>query len=429
MDGPFVAAVAGSVDGGGVVGGLVQALDELATVRLDGDVVASADVGELLQARARLEAELLRRVRVWDDHRRWAAEGALSPSGWLTHHGGLSVVSARRLVALAHRLGDAPVTEAALQAGSLSVDQAVIVARASTAPCTARFQADEVLLVEQAQRLAVGQLPAVVRHWRQRAEADLGPVEADPGYTGRHLHASVSWEGTVVVDGVLDPADGAVVLAALEAAMAADRDVLGEPTRTRAQRRADALGVVCRHYLDTASLPVVGGERPHLAVTIDLERLDTHGGARGGRGGGVVAGWSDQGVGLPAAAVATLACDASVHPIFTRGSEPLDIGRRSRTVPTGMRRALIVRDGGCRFPGCDRPPGRCDAHHVEHWLDGGVTALANLLLLCRRHHRLLHHGWTITGPARAPVFTRPDGTTLTAPADLTAVAAHAGPAP
>ena len=82
------------------------------------------------RARARLDAELLRRVRVWDDHQRWAAEGALSPSGWLTHHGGLSTVSARRLVALAHRLGAAPVTEAALQVGSLSVDQAAVVARA-----------------------------------------------------------------------------------------------------------------------------------------------------------------------------------------------------------------------------------------------------------------------------------------------------------
>ena len=136
-----------------------------------------------------------------------------------------------------------------------------------------------------------------------------------------------------MVDGVLDPANGAMVLAALEAAMAADRDVPGEPTRTRAQRRADALGAPSRHYLDTASLPVVGGERPHLAVTVDLEWLAAHGGAAGRPGGGVVAGWSDQGVGLPAVDVASLACDATVHSLGkSRSSSPAcGVPRRMRS--------------------------------------------------------------------------------------------------
>jgi hypothetical protein len=75
---------------------------------------------------------------------------------------------------------------------------------------------------------------------------------------------------------------------------------------------------------------------------------------------------------------------------------------------------VIVRDGHCRFPSCDRPPPWCDAHHVEHWADGGVTAVSNLLLLCRRHHRLVHQpgGFTLQLLDGRPVFKRPDGSLL-----------------
>ena len=76
--------------------------------------------------------------------------------------------------------------------------------------------------------------------------------------------------------------------------------------------------------------------------------------------------------------------------------QPLDVGRAQRLVTPTIRRALIVRDGGCRFPGCDRPATWCDAHHLKHWADGGDTSLPNMILLCRRHHVLVHEaGWTI----------------------------------
>jgi hypothetical protein len=70
----------------------------------------------------------------------------------------------------------------------------------------------------------------------------------------------------------------------------------------------------------------------------------------------------------------------------------LDIGRATRLVPAGMRRALVLRDGGCRFPGCDRPPQWTDAHHLHPWAQGGATRLPNLLLLCRHHHTTVHEG-------------------------------------
>jgi hypothetical protein len=95
-------------------------------------------------------------------------------------------------------------------------------------------------------------------------------------------------------------------------------------------------------------------------------------------------------------------------------SEPLDVGRRTAVVPPAMRRAVIVRDRHCRFPGCDRPHTWCDAHHVLHWADGGATAVDNLLLLCRRHHRKVHEhgGFRLTFQDGRAVFNRPDGSVL-----------------
>jgi len=107
------------------------------------------------------------------------------------------------------------------------------------------------------------------------------------------------------------------------------------------------------------------------------------------------------------------ACDASVSRVITRGRfEPLDVGRRTPVVPAELRRAVVVRDRVCRFPGCDRPHGWCDAHHVRHWADGGPTALPNLMLLCRPHHRLVHNGFRVTVVDGGPTFFRPDGSPL-----------------
>jgi hypothetical protein len=85
-----------------------------------------------------------------------------------------------------------------------------------------------------------------------------------------------------------------------------------------------------------------------------------------------------------------------------------DVGRASYTVPAPMRRALIVRDKGCAFPGCDRPPSWCAAHHIVHWADGGATALHNLVLLCDAHHSLAHtEDWQIRIVDGHPEFIPP----------------------
>ncbi|MBI2238934.1 MAG: DUF222 domain-containing protein, partial [Actinobacteria bacterium] len=142
----------------------------------------------------------------------------------------------------------------------------------------------------------------------------------------------------------------------------------------------------------------------HVTVILDLESLE-------GRVGAPCE-FDDAGPISPETA-RRWACDSSVARVITRGrSEPLDAGRRTPVVPAALRRAVVVRDGGCRFPGCDRPHGWCDAHHVRHWADGGETALPNLILLCRPHHRLVHHGFRVDVVDGRPRFFRPDGSPL-----------------
>lgn len=105
----------------------------------------------------------------------------------------------------------------------------------------------------------------------------------------------------------------------------------------------------------------------------------------------------DFGLPLSARSARRLACDARLVPVILGAEgQPLDVGRITYSCPMPMRRALVARDRGCCFPGCGAPPTRCDAHHVEHWAAGGSTALCNLCLLCRRHHRMIHAGeWAV----------------------------------
>ena len=147
-------------------------------------------------------------------------------------------------------------------------------------------------------------------------------------------------------------------------------------------------------------------ERPGralLTVTIDHRWLCEALADKGGYG------TLDSGHHVDAATVRRWACDAEIVPmVLGSRSEPLDVGRTQRTAPDAIRRALNIRDAGCAFPGCDRAPRRCQAHHVQEWFDHGATAVENMCLLCRYHHRLIHYGhWTIEMIDGRPWFTPP----------------------
>jgi hypothetical protein len=186
------------------------------------------------------------------------------------------------------------------------------------------------------------------------------------------------------VDGDLGPETGELLHTTLR--LAQTRDVDGEPARSPAARRSDALGDVCRFFLDHQQARRGGRHRPHMNLTLDLDRYQALARA---------AAATVNGTRLNRASTDRLLCDAALHRVVTSGrSAILDYGTTTRTIPTPLFNALVIRDRHCRFPGCDRPTPWCEGHHVQPWQAGGPTQLANLALLCTRHHHLLHStGW------------------------------------
>lgn len=154
-----------------------------------------------------------------------------------------------------------------------------------------------------------------------------------------------------------------------------------------------------RVVLDHGDLPVVSGSRPHLNVLVRLEDLENR----------CRSALLDFGGATSPAALRALACDAAVIPVVLGGKgQPLDVGRATRTIPDGLRRAVAARGGGCEYPGCDRPPSWCEVHHVVPWQDGGPTAVHNCVMLCRVHHRLIHRSaWVVRIRDGLPEFVPP----------------------
>jgi hypothetical protein len=359
------------------------------------------DFAELQRVCEQLELERLRRLAEIDRRRLFEREGHLSAASWLASRFRVGWGAARQQTGVARALDEMPETRRALEAGDVSLSAARLLVKARDADAEA-FARSEARLVEAARIHGVGDLQRVVAFWRQHVERERA---GDGARARRQLHASVTFEGMVRVDGDLDPEAGEALLTALGAVLDADAHRGGSDERTPAQRRADALHEICRQWLDHAERPIVAGERPHLSVTVDAGVLaDPAEGAAELDHGAVVGGETAR----------RLACDASLMRVVMNGrSEPLDVGRRTPVVSPAIRRAVVVRDRRCRFPGCDRRHTWCDAHHVRHWAEGGRTALGNLVLLCRRHHRLVHEGgFSLTLDDARPVFRRPDGVVL-----------------
>jgi hypothetical protein len=367
------------------------------------DEQLEADFGELQRVAERLEAERLRRLA--EIHRRQShrRDGYLTTAAWLVDRHRRGWTSAAKDIRTARSLVRMPHTREALATGEVS-SAAVQMLVAARQAHPAQFHESERTLVEAARRLPARQLQYTVMHWRQKLDWSQGLQDAERLREQRRLTATTTILGAVRVDGILDPETGETVLAALRHCQDADRrrgD--GDDHRTPGQRRVDALGEVCRRWLDSADRPFEGGERPHVAVVVDVEVLERR---AGGRSEFAHVGFVHPEV------VRRWACDAAISRVITRSrSEPLDVGRRTPVVPAPLRRALVVRDGHCRFPGCDRPPPWCDVHHVVHWADGGVTSASNLVLLCRRHHRLLHESgrFSLDMVDGQPVVRRLDG--------------------
>jgi hypothetical protein len=371
---------------------LAQEIEEL-SIPVDGGALA-----RVLVVLDRLTEKVTAAVGDFDAAGLWADDGCTSMHPWLRSRG-VARRDAGRLVATARRLRQLPVTAAAWAAGELSGSQVQVIVGHLNDRRVALFAEHEAALVPSLVALDVDGTERALGEWARKADAVLDddqPADAQPK---REAHLSRTLGDRYLLDASLDAEGGALAEVALRIADPDDRE------RSWAERRGEALVTVLRFFCDNQQGFTGGRHRPHLNVVVDLESLEQGGHAM------VVGGpWLD------GPTVERLLCDCSIHRVVFRGvSGILDYGQSTRTATAGQWAALVARDQHCRFPGCDRPVQWCDAHHVRWFRHGGHTALDNLVVLCTRHHHLLHSraGWDAKLlPDGELHVTKPDGTVM-----------------
>ncbi|RZT78914.1 uncharacterized protein DUF222 [Micromonospora violae] len=370
-------------------------VDAAAWALSEDDLVGALEAAHRLEQR--LAAVKLALVREVDGRGIARAQGASCTAVWLRERLRLTVPAARRFVDLATALDSGnPGVRQALADGVITLDQArVITDTVNTVQTTAGAEAADKavgVLVEWA-----GQFdPTLLRKLGTRILDHVAPDLADAATKAaldadaaradrdRHLTLSTQTDGRLRLTGILDAETAGLLRATIDPLTAPSGP---DDTRTPGQRRHDALTDVCRLALRTGELPDSGGEPAQIVVTTTYDEL-TH---------QLGTGTLDTGPQLTPEVVRRLACDAAILPaVLNSTGQPLDLGRQRRLITGPLRRALVLRDKGCAFPGCDRPPRWCHAHHIHHWADGGTTNLTNAVLLCGHHHRHLHHtNWTV----------------------------------
>jgi hypothetical protein len=360
---------------------------------------------EITELAAHLNAatyRLLTLIREFDARHGWSGAGMKSCAHWLNWKCGIALGAAREKLRVAHALNALPQISAALRAGRVSFSKVRAMTRVATP------QNEDYLLMIAGHGTA-SHVERLVRNYRKvkRSEA---LARANQHHALRELTWYIDSDGSYVLKARLAPEQGARIAQALTAAMECKDVSAGTSFHEEtpiAARRADALERIADHYLTSDESAVNGGDRCTLHIHTDMSTLQADGdGAESelAEGGCVSAETSRR-----------LACDCGVvHWLEDESAHvhknALDIGRRTRSIPPAIRRALERRDGGCRFPGCTARH-YIDAHHIRHWADGGETKLDNLLLLCRHHHRLVHEGgYGLAMPVGGePVFSAPNG--------------------
>jgi hypothetical protein len=349
------------------------------TSRLDG---LARDRRELDQ----LEAEWLFRVGEYDRSHEWQTDGYLTCAAALREKCRLTHGAASAAVRLARRLETLPCTLAVFSAGRMSRQHAQVIAGAFTPERADQLEGMDEIFATAAKRLNPAELANLVKVAVDAVDGDGGAGNDRDEYAKNRFHAS-PLAGRVRMDGSLDKESGEIVMTALDAMQAKlKRD--GD-TRARSAKQADALVEICRQSLAHDHTRPSKRRRglPHLSAVVDLKVFETDHPE-------VVADIraDAEHVGrLSRATLERLSCDCEISRVITDGpSHVIDVGWTTRTVPDKLWRALVTRDRHCQHPGCDRPPGFCEAHHVWYWSRGGPTNLNNLKLLCWQHHREIH---------------------------------------
>ena len=291
-----------------------------------------------------------------------------------------------------------PVTADALAEGSLSEEHLSVIAEAmEDLPAEA-----EAPLVDFARQYEPRAVKSFAKELAYRlSQNDPEPRDAEPKAPvnkfirrierGRYkAWLDLDLESGALVDAMIDPL----------AAPRPENSPEGPEERTAVERDGDAFVELVDLIARAENKPTHGGEPVTMTITLDYDDLARQ----------VSMGVLDSRERLPMDRIRKAACDAGLIPLLLGSkSEPVDIGRKTRSIPAALRRILVARDRGCAFPGCDRPPRHCEGHHIQHWADGGPTDMDNCVLLCRRHHNLIHHSqWEIRMDHGIPVFIPPE---------------------
>jgi hypothetical protein len=319
---------------------------------------------------------LLELVREFDEQEYWAELGFQSCAHWLNFKCGFGMNAARERLRVAHALPALPKIDEAFSKGALSFSKVRAMTRVAD-------ETNEEYLLMVATHGTAHHVERLVTQYRRARK--LQDVEfANDLHAKREVTYYYDHDGCIVMKARIPADQGELIVKALEMAMdedfSGDSDDEPEPV---AVRRADALTQIAETYMNNSE---------NSGSTADRYQVVIHVGAASAANGLADSPHLDNGPHVTAETSRRIACDCSASVIHEdENGEPLSIGRRSRSIPPPMRRALKSRDGGCRFPGCTNHK-FVDGHHIIHWADGGETGLDNLVSLCRFHHHLVHEG-------------------------------------
>jgi hypothetical protein len=360
---------------------------------------------------------LLTDLRTFDRGGGWHTQGARSCAHWLSWRVGWGLGTAREHLRVADRLADLPLLDDALRRGEVSYSKIRAITRVAT-------PANEAALLEIARHSSGHQLETVCRKYRSVLRHDADP-DPEGDRQRRWVARRDTADGMVRIEAVLHPEEAALVWAALDhraqqqcreshrvsaetvSAETSSSAPTAAPARSRAPfDRADALVQIAQGYLR--------GDRPdrspiELVVSVPAETLRRRPAVAPAMATEVpdpcdVACLAD-GTCVSAEAARRLSCDCGVVEVVEgEHGAPLSVGRKRRTIPGSMKRALLQRDRTCRFPGCGNRL-YLEAHHIVHWADGGDTSLQNTISCCSFHHRFVHeYGCSIELHADGPRF-------------------------
>ena len=335
-----------------------SALDELS----DGEVIKA-----LFRQRNKIDAEIQSRLHRFDKSEGYAVDGSLTAKAWLRWNCNLTHGQAADRVEVAREMQSLPQTTQALAEGEISYQHASLIARTKQGLGELWPDDAEEILVNAARQVNPVDLRRATVQLRHCLEPDGILDDANAAYNRRFLHLNQTFGGIFVLNGQFGADDGATLKAAL---MSVLKPPAADDNRTSAQRRADALIDLVKN----------GSPKAQVMVNLDMATLQKQPGSLGAE-----MEWSQQPI--PAETARRIACDCVITPVIDG-----EMQSSARLVAGKLRRALDARDRHCRFPGCDIPAIWSDAHHIEHWSNGGLTKLFNLVLLCRRHHRMVHEG-------------------------------------